>query len=119
MKSLVDYNRKLKDVSQNLRSNMTEAESILWRRIRRGWIKKMQFYRQKPIGRYIVDFYCPKAKLIIEIDGGQHYEVINIKADRIKTEYLEKSGFKVLRFTNIDVLKNLENVLNKIWEEIN
>lgn len=119
MKNLVDYNRKLKGVSQGLRSSMTNAERALWRRIRRGQIKDIQFYRQKPIGGYIVDFYCPKAKLILEIDGGQHYEATNIEIDKVRTEYLKKSGFKVLRFTNIDVLKNLEGVLNKIWESTN
>ena len=98
---------------------MTDAERVLWYRIRKGQIKNLHFYRQKPVGRYIVDFYCSKAKLIIEIDGGQHYETINIEADKIRTEYLEKYEFRVLRFTNIDVLKNLENVLNKIWEEVN
>jgi len=118
MKSLVDYNRKLKGVSRGLRSNMTDAERALWQRIRRGQIKSLHFYRQKPIGNYIVDFYCSKAKLILEIDGGQHYEDKNIEADRIRTEYFEGLGLKVLRFTNIDVLKNLDGVLNKIWEEV-
>lgn len=119
MKSLIDYNRKLKNTSQRLRLNMTDAERILWNQIRRGQIKNLHFYRQKPVGDYIVDFYCPKVKLAIEIDGGQHYESINFYKDKARTGYLEKSGFKVLRFTNIDVLKNLENVLNKIWAETN
>jgi len=119
MENLVEYNRKLKGASQNLRSNMTDAERAIWQRIRRKQLKDLQFYRQKPVGEYIVDFYCPKEKLILEIDGGQHYEAGNIEADRARTKYFEKSGFKVLRFTNIDVLKNLDGVLNKIYEEVN
>lgn len=98
---------------------MTDAERVIWRRIRRKQLKDLQFYRQKPIGEYVVDFYCPKVRLILEIDGGQHYEDKGIEVDRIRTEYFEKSGFKVLRFSNIDVLKNTEGVLNKIWEETN
>ncbi len=97
---------------------MTDAERAIWRGIRRRQLKDLQFYRQKPIGGYVVDFYCPKVKLVIEIDGGQHYEDKSIKADKIRTEYLKSAGLKVLRFTNIDVLKNLEGVLNKIWEEV-
>lgn len=118
MKRLVDYSRKLKNTSRSLRLNMTDAERAVWQRIRRGQIKDLRFYRQKPVGNYVVDFYCPKAKLVIEIDGGQHCEDKNIEADKIRTEYLERAGLKVLRFTNIDVLRNLESVLNKIWEEI-
>ena len=118
MKSLVDYNRKLKGVSRGLRSNMMDAERTIWRRVRRRQIKDLLFYRQKPVGNYVVDFYCPKAKLILEIDGGQHYEDKNIEADKIRAEYFKKLGFKILRFTNNDVLKNLDGVLNKIWEEV-
>lgn len=96
---------------------MTDAEKLLWHKIRHRQIKNLQFYRQKPIGTYIVDFYCPRAKLIIEIDGGQHYEVINEAKDKICNNYLRNLGFKVLRFTNIDVLKNINSVVNKILEE--
>jgi len=112
------FNQKYHKISRSqLRNHMTKAELALWYRIRNNQLG-CKFRRQHGIGKYIVDFYCPKAKLILEIDGGQHYEAANIKADRTRTEYLEKLGFKVLRFTNIDVLKNLENVLNKIWKEI-
>jgi len=77
-----------------------------------------QFNRQKPIGNYIVDFYCDKAKLVVEIDGGQHYEYQNILEDKKREEYLIKSGLKTIRFTNLDVLKNIENVVDKIYQEI-
>ena len=97
---------------------MTNAEILLWSRIKRKQIKETQFYRQKPIGNYITDFYCPKAKLIIEIDGSQHYEEKGIKKDKIRDEYFKSLGLKVLRFTNLDVLKNLNGVLEKIYEEV-
>ncbi len=80
--------------------------------------KKAQFYRQKPVGNYVADFYCPKAKLIIEVDGVQHYEERWVKKDKIRDEYFESLGLKVLRFTNFDVLKNINGVLEKIYEEI-
>ena len=88
-------------------------------RLREGMqLKGVQFYRQKPIGNYIADFYCPKAKLIIEIDGSQHYEEKGIKKDKIRDEYFKSLGLKVLRFTNLDVLKNLNGVLEKIYEKV-
>lgn len=119
MKRLVDYNRKLKNKSRVLRLNMTDTERVLWNRIRRGQIKNLHFYRQKPVGNYIVDFYCPKAKMVIEVDGGQHYEDVGIELDKIRTEYFEKLGLEVLRFANIDILKNLESVLVEIYEAVN
>ena len=67
------YNTRLKQISRQLRSNKIDAEKLLWLRLRAKQLKGRQFYRQKIIGNYIVDFYCPKANLIIELDGGQHY----------------------------------------------
>jgi very-short-patch-repair endonuclease len=64
------YNTKLKKYSQELRKNMTDAERLLWSKLRRKQVKNFQFYRQRIIGNYIVDFYCPSSKLIIEVDGG-------------------------------------------------
>ena len=97
---------------------MTDAEILLWSRIKGKRIKEVQFYRQKPIGNYIADFYCSEAKLIIEVDGGQHYEEKGIEKDEIRDEYFKNLGLKVLRFTNLDVLKNINGVLEKIYEEI-
>ena len=97
---------------------MTKEEIILWSRIKGKQIKEVQFYRQRPIGNYIADFYCSKAKLIIEVDGSQHYEEEGVEKDKIRDEYFESLGLKVLRFTNLDVLKNLNGVLEKIYEEI-
>jgi len=97
---------------------MTDAEKLLWSKIKRRQIKNLHFYRQKPIGNYIVDFYCPAAKLVIELDGGQHYENSNISKDKIRESFLANLGFKIIRFTNLDVLRNSENVLNKIYNEV-
>ena len=99
---------------------MTEAEIILWNRLRRKQINNIQFYRQKPLGNYIVDFYCPAKKLIIEIDGGQHYENGEIiKEDKERESFLIQTlKLKVLRFTNTDITKNLASVMDKIIEEL-
>jgi very-short-patch-repair endonuclease len=105
MEKMLKYNKKLKKFSRILRKNMTDAERKLWYRIRMKHIKELQFYRQKPIGNYIVDFYCPKAKLVIELDGGQHYLKARKEKDTIKDNYLSGLGLKVLRFSDSDVLK--------------
>ena len=93
---------------------MTEAERMLWQKIRRKQLKGHQFFRQKPVGKYIVDFYCPKARLIIEIDGGQHYEEINRIEDKKRDAELGAIGFKTVRYTNLDIIKNLNNVAEEI-----
>jgi len=74
-----------------------------------------QFYRQRAIGNYIVDFYCPKAKLVLEVDGGQHYSDEQIEIDKKRSSYLNKLGLKVVRFTNLDVLNNIDVVLDEIY----
>jgi very-short-patch-repair endonuclease len=115
---MLKYNKKLKEFSRVLRKKMTDAERKLWYRIRMKQIKGLQFYRQKPIGNYIVDFYCPKAKLVIELDGGQHYLKTGEEKDKIKDNYLSGLGLKVLRFSDVDVLRDIDSVLEKIWNEI-
>lgn len=73
------YNLKLKARARQLRNNMTPVERLLWSKVNREQVKGLRFYRQRIIGNYIIDFYCPKAKLVIEIDGGQHYGEEQIK----------------------------------------
>ena len=97
---------------------MTVAERRLWSKIRRKQLKGYQFYRQKNIGDYIVDFYCPAAKLIVEIDGGQHYSEENIKKDEARDKFLSDLGFRVLRFSNSDVFKNIEGVVEEIYNHL-
>jgi len=99
-----------------LRKRMTEAEKILWKKIRNRRIGN-KFKRQFGVGKYIIDFYCPELKLAIELDGGDHYEEKNIKRDLLRTEYLKKFGIKVKRYTNLEVKNNLESVILDLAEE--
>ncbi|NIW14527.1 MAG: DUF559 domain-containing protein [Candidatus Thorarchaeota archaeon] len=115
---MLPFNRKLKTLARQLRKNMTEAESFLWQRIRRKQLKGRQFYRQKNIGNYIVDFYCPSAKVIVELDGGQHYTQEGIRRDHVRDKYLESLGFTIFRFSDREVFKNIEGVLERIFEHL-
>ena len=115
---MLPYNKNLKQYSRQLRNNMTDAERHLWAKIRMKQLKGCQFYRQKPIGDYIVDFFCPRAKLVIEVDGSQHFSDEMTEYDRIRNECLSSLGLRVLRFTNTDVLKNITGVIDRIEEEI-
>jgi very-short-patch-repair endonuclease len=113
---MLPYNNKLKPFSRSLRSNMTDAEKLLWSKIRRKQLKGLQFYRQKIIGNYIADFYCPKLKPVIEVDGGQHYSAEGRENDRVRDNYMTGAGITVIRFSDRDVLKNLEGILEEIWK---
>ena len=93
---------------------MTDAERKLWAHIRRKQIHGLQFYRQFVIGNYIVDFYCPKAKLVVEVDGGQHFTSEGKEKDESRDAYLEELDLHVLRYNNQDVLTNIEGVVNGI-----
>ena len=93
------YQPKLKPIARTVRSNQTDAEKLLWSRLRRRQLQGVQFYRQRPVGRYVVDFYAPTAKLIIEVDGGQHYETAKRDLDVIRDEYLHSIGLRVLRIS--------------------
>jgi very-short-patch-repair endonuclease len=97
---------------------MTDAEIILWSKIRMKQLNNSQFYRQKIIGNYIVDFFCPKYHLIIEVDGGQHYSDEMLNADRDRDETLKSMRLTVLRFTNVDIFKNIEGVVTRIIESL-
>ena len=99
-------------VARRLRANLTDAESRLWGQLRYRQIDNFRFRRQTPIGPYVVDFFCPSAKLIVEIDGGQHAD--RTKEDGIRTEWLERKGYRVLRFWNNEVFDELEGVLEQI-----
>ena len=112
------YNRNLKHFSRRLRTHMTESERILWSRLRRKQLLGIQFYRQKPLGNYIVDFYAPQANLIIEVDGSQHFEDKHAERDRIRDEYLSIQGFRVLKFNNRQVKTELDAVVTVVFQEI-
>jgi len=94
---------------------MTEAERLLWQKIREKQLRGYQLYRQKTIGNYIVDFCCPKAKLVIELDGGQHYSPEGKKKDRMRDGYMKDIGLRVLRFSDKEIFENTQGVLERIW----
>lgn len=112
------YNKSLKQASRDLRNNMTEAEKLLWSKLRNKQILGLQFYRQKPILNFIVDFYCPSANLVIECDGGQHYTDEGLEADRIRDEALAQLGLNVLRFYNGQVMGQIDGVVEVIYQFI-
>ena len=113
--TLLYYDKHLKKYSRRLRKEMTDAEQLLWSKVRGKQLKGFQFYRQKPIGRFIADFYCPKAKLVIEMDGGQHYSEAMQAKDKSRDRYIENLGLKVLRFSDKEIFENLTGVLEEIW----
>jgi len=112
---MLAYDKQLKVLSQHLRTNVTDAEKKLWSKLRRRQLRGHQFYRQKIIGRYIVDFYCLKANLVIELDGGQHYSEIGKANDKTRDDALAELGIKVLRFSDRDVFENIGGVMERIW----
>ena len=113
---MIPRNKKLRNRSTELRNNTTKQENHLWY----DFLKKcrLQFYRQRIIGNYIVDFYCPQAKLVIELDGSQHYEKEAVEYDSIRTEYLNSLGLQVIRFSNMDIDNNFDAVCQVVEETI-
>lgn len=108
------YVKSLKDNSRKLRKNQTEAEKRLWYRITNDQLG-FRFNRQKPLLTYIVDFYCAKAKLVIELDGGQHYEPDYQANDKIRDAELGSLGLTILRFDNYRVMTDIDSVIEEIW----
>ena len=109
------YNKYLKLPSRDLRNSMTDAEQLLWQRLRRKQILGLQFYRQKPILNFIVDFYCPAAKLIIACDGGPHYTEDGRSADEIRDPALSELGLVVVRYSNRQILTEIDGVVEQIY----
>lgn len=107
-------NKKYTKIARALRKNMTDAERLLWSKIRNKQLG-VKFRRQQPLGKYVVDFVCFEKKLIIEVDGGQHCEN---KRDKIRDRWLLNGGFKMLRFWNNDVLESINGVLEIIRKRI-
>ena len=101
-----------------LRREMTDAERLLWLRLRGKQLMGVQFYRQKPLGNYVVDFYAPRAKVVVEVDGSQHLQQPAVKADAERDQYLSGRGLNVLRFDNLQVLRETESVLDTISRAI-
>lgn len=120
MKQNFLYNQKiLKDRRKELRNNQTEVEKIIWSRLSKKQIGNLKFVRQYSVGPYILDFYCPKLRLAIELDGSQHGEKDAILYDQERNKYLESVNIKTLRFWNNEVIKNLDTVLDQIYSKAN
>ncbi len=116
---MLKYSPRLKGSARQLRQkNLTDSERALWRRLRGKQLANIQFYRQKPIGDYIVDFYAPQAKLVIEIDGSQHFEERHAEKDKKRDEYLSSLGLMVLRFDSRQALRETEGVLDVVYRTI-
>jgi very-short-patch-repair endonuclease len=105
---------KLRANARALRRNSTDAERVLWSELRAGRLNGVIFRRQVPIGSYVADFICHAAKLVIELDGGQHFSNEGERADARRSAVIEATGFKVLRFSNLDVMTNRAGVLETI-----
>jgi very-short-patch-repair endonuclease len=108
-------NEKSSTTSRELRVNQTDAERILWSKLRGRRLDGHKFVRQEPIGRYICDFVCREKKIIIEVDGGQHAESAR---DKVRDEFLVAQGYRASRFWNNDVLSNMNGVLLTIQSEL-
>ena len=107
-----NYNSKLKNNARVLRKNMTKEEKHLWYDFLRDY--PIKFTRQKPIGNYIADFYCFRAKLVVEHDGSQHYSDTGMTYDSARNNYMEQTGLKVIRISNLDIWNNFNGVCEYI-----
>ncbi len=101
-----------------LRQQLTDCERLLWRRLRTRGLAGFKFRRQHPRPPYVLDFYCSELRLVIELDGGQHYDDAGLAKDRLRTDYLRRQGLEVLRFSNLDVLQNLDDVLTELLRRV-
>jgi very-short-patch-repair endonuclease len=100
---------QIEQAARQLRQHLTPAEVQLWNALQRRQLVGLRFRCQHPVGRFIVDFYCPSCKLVIEVDGDIHSQ--QLAYDEARTEQLQSFGYRVLRFTNEEVLSDLQNVL--------
>jgi very-short-patch-repair endonuclease len=110
--------RELISLAKEFRKTQTEAEKVLWNALRNHGFASLKFRRQHPIKWFVADFYCHDFKLIIEVDGGIHNSEIQSEHDENRTSELEDMGIQVIRFSNEDILNNLESVLKKIHQTI-
>jgi len=113
-----EYHKSLNSFAYELRKAPTLPESILWSRIKQGQILNVLFYKQEVIENFIVDFYAPSIKLVIEVDGAQHFQQRGLLQDRRRDARLRFLGLWVLRYNNREILRSLENVLEDIWNKV-
>ena len=116
---LLKYDPQLKTKARVLRASLTDAERRLWNRLRRKQILGVQFYRQKPIGNYIVDFYAPATRLVVEVDGAHHTDPTQSRYDERRSEYLRKQSLRVLRFNDRQALLETDAVVGEIYRAVN
>lgn len=109
---IIHYDAKLKELARQLRNNSTFGEIILWKRLRGKQMLGFDFHRQKPIGQFIVDFYCNELDLAIEIDGSSHDSAEAQQKDRSRQEYVEELGIHFLRFSEAEVRRDVNSVIN-------
>lgn len=120
MKKIVINNKpELKNYRKQLRNNSTSAEAALWTYLQRSQLENRKFRRQHSLGNFIADFYCPSEKLVVELDGEDHFWEPGIEKDRIKESYLKSLGIKVLRFENKWVFEDITWVLEQIKAAFN
>ena len=118
LKTMILFNRAETLLKRRqLRKDQTDAERLLWSRLR-GKALGLKFFRQYGIGSYIADFYSPAVKLVVELDGGQHYTEDGLAYDKVREEYMAAVGVKTVRFSNAEVLTNLDRVLESIMGQI-
>ena len=110
------YNSKLASNARALRKNMSKEERHLWYDFLKGL--SVMVHRQKVIGNYLVDFYIAEAKLVIELDGSQHYEIEGKQSDAIRDAYLNSLGLTVLRYSNADINQKFQSVCEAIWNRL-
>ena len=111
------YTKVLIPRAQEMRREMTRAETKLWLELLRDFAPRMR--RQRPFGRFIVDFYCAAHKVVIEVDGGQHFTPDGLAYDAERTAFLEGLGLRVVRFSNLEVLENLNGVSKRLSQLLN
>ena len=112
----MERNEKLIKNARSLRKQMTKEEAKLWYQFLRLYTPR--FHRQYVIGNYIADFYCHQARLVVELDGSQHYTSEEMEYDQKRSEYLQSQGLQVLRFSNLDVLQHYKNVCQAIDDAV-
>ncbi|MBP5716567.1 MAG: endonuclease domain-containing protein [Bacteroidales bacterium] len=109
---------QLREFARQNRLHMTEAETLLWKFLRNRGVAGRRFMRQHIIGHYIVDFVCEDDGLVIEVDGRYHSEPLQAQDDELRTQFLESMGFRVLRFSNDEILHDIEAVVDQIEKEL-
>ena len=107
-----------KTFRKQLRNSLTAAEAVLWKFLQRRQLEGKKFRRQISIGRYIVDFYCPECRLVIELDGERHFSITIDEHEAERTKFLEEQGLKVIRFENKELRENIDGVLQMIRENL-